>query len=285
METASEQDATEWATARRCTSLTRMQKLEKLIVWEANPEWGPTQAARELGVSRGALSRWKKEYPDPSRLKDELTPDDGARKRAVGGGRKQKPPAFETRVLEYYDSCVREDGKATYHDVFTCCSTIPDFLLMDLGAQRVYVTRFIKRYKPSPAAPCEQETPCSGRATEHFKPSTSTCDELASPGIQPCVPCESNELVGSGVICDGGRVPLNSSDQNSVMTLPLATVNASVAKPSGSIALRTRAKQSLVSLPIYVFETTLEPPQDATGNNVWDTATDNPPPPPPPPPE
>ncbi|ETP34203.1 hypothetical protein F442_17430 [Phytophthora nicotianae P10297] len=148
---------------------------------------------------------------------------------------------------------------------------------MDLGAQRVYVTRFIKRYKPSPAAPCEQETPCSGRATEHFKPSTSTCDELASPGIQPCVPCESNKLVGSGVISDGGRVPLNSSDQNSIMTLPLATVNASVAKPSGSIALRTRAKQSLVSVPIYVFEATLEPPQDATGNNVWDTATDKPP--------
>ncbi|ETO60910.1 hypothetical protein F444_20942 [Phytophthora nicotianae P1976] len=56
METASEQGATVWATARRCTALTRMQKLEKLIVWEANPEWGPTQAAGELGVSRGALS-------------------------------------------------------------------------------------------------------------------------------------------------------------------------------------------------------------------------------------
>ncbi|KAF4148045.1 hypothetical protein GN958_ATG02739 [Phytophthora infestans] len=240
METAAAQGVTEGATARRCTSLTLMQKLEKLIVWEANPEWGPTRAARELSVSRGALSRWKEEYPDPSRVKNDSTLGDGARKRAVGGGRKRKPPAFETRVLEYYDTCLREDGKATYHDVFTYCSTIPEFLLKDLGAQKVYVTRFIKRYKSSPAALSEQETTCGSRATELFKPHTDTSDELTLRGIQPCVPDESNELVSSGAISDGGRLPLSISDQNSDIPFPLATAKSKTTKPSSSIAQRTR---------------------------------------------
>jgi len=50
-------------------------------------------------------------------------------------------------VLDYYDTCLREEGTASRKEGLDYCKTKPEFLLKEAGAQQVWVTRFMKRYK------------------------------------------------------------------------------------------------------------------------------------------
>ncbi|GMF55143.1 unnamed protein product [Phytophthora fragariaefolia] len=110
-----------------------------------------------------------KKFPDPELAKASLSESDKKRKSAKGGGRKRKAPSFEPRVVEYYSNSLHEDGQATYQDVLSYCNRIPEFLLMEEGTRKVYVTRFIKRYKTPTEASLPSEGPRDDQGTDQTK--------------------------------------------------------------------------------------------------------------------
>ncbi|OWY93099.1 Cysteine protease [Phytophthora megakarya] len=80
--------------------------IKKLKTWQSNPTWSAGKAAKELNTKKPTILAWKKKYwADLDRITDP-----GDRMRQPGGGRKHKMASFEWAVVEFYDSCLLQDG-------------------------------------------------------------------------------------------------------------------------------------------------------------------------------
>ncbi|KAE9045331.1 hypothetical protein PR003_g12168 [Phytophthora rubi] len=49
---------------RRCKQTPVAEKIEKLKIWQANADWGPAEAARQLGANKSTLLGWIKALLD-----------------------------------------------------------------------------------------------------------------------------------------------------------------------------------------------------------------------------
>lgn len=95
------------------------ERIAKLKTWRVHSDWSAGKAAKELNVLKPTLLSWKKTYWHKL---DTYEPGDA--KREKGGGRKHRMETYEWAVIEYCDTCGREDGKVKREDVFDYCSRI-----------------------------------------------------------------------------------------------------------------------------------------------------------------
>ncbi|KAF4144062.1 Ulp1 protease family C-terminal catalytic domain-containing protein [Phytophthora infestans] len=100
------------------------ERIAKLKTWRDHSDRSAGKAATELNVLKPTLLSWKKTYWHKL---DTYEP--GVAKREKGGGRKHKMETYEWAVIEYCDTCGREDGKVKREDVFDYCSRIEQFAL------------------------------------------------------------------------------------------------------------------------------------------------------------
>ncbi|OWZ21193.1 hypothetical protein PHMEG_0004286 [Phytophthora megakarya] len=118
--------------------------IEVLTTWRIyRKEWGPSEASRQLKRPKGTLIGWRNLDPDPNLTKIPAPLRPANRLRAPGAGKKCKVLEYESSVLDYYEQCLRQDGKVSNADILSYCRTKPEFNLKSPGAQQVWVRRFI----------------------------------------------------------------------------------------------------------------------------------------------
>ncbi|KAG1710711.1 hypothetical protein DVH05_013438 [Phytophthora capsici] len=93
----------------KCTQRTEKERFAIVRELKAHPEWSYNKASKILGVKKSTLINYEKQYWEKVDTEDGC---DQLCKR--GGGRKHHQKPYEARVLENYDTCLREgDGFKT----------------------------------------------------------------------------------------------------------------------------------------------------------------------------
>lgn len=136
------------AEKHRCVQTLEAERVKRLKSWQQNRHGKSTQAATELGVSKGTLLGWRKDLSDPalSFIKD-LQPDpERFRKKGAESHRKLKP--YDNRVVEFYRNCIRDGGTVTSTELLQYCCQSPDFVLQNENTKQSWVWRFIEYYRP-----------------------------------------------------------------------------------------------------------------------------------------
>jgi hypothetical protein len=169
---------------RACAQVGIPEKLAKLKHWRDHPEWTTRAAAKELGVPRGTLLGWKKELwtkLDDAKFAEKV---DG-RIRVKTRTPHHKLTSYEMQILEYHDTCLREDGKVVHGDLVKYGRTIPDFAILNEGTQLSWISRFIDRCKmgltdrPIPAN-VDESGGCAGDSVHNKYENASLEEEKAS---------------------------------------------------------------------------------------------------------
>ncbi|KAF4144064.1 Ulp1 protease family C-terminal catalytic domain-containing protein [Phytophthora infestans] len=101
------------------------------------------------------------------------TYEPGDAKREKEGGRKHRMETYKWAVIEYCDTCAREDGKVKREDVFDYCSRIEQFALKTDSAQSSWVSRFLVRYY-------KRTGPSTQRSTEDASSEGATNNGVAN---------------------------------------------------------------------------------------------------------
>ncbi|OWY94393.1 Cysteine protease [Phytophthora megakarya] len=118
---------------RVCKQVLRSDKAEKLKLWDENPDWTPTEAAKKLGVSRTTLLGWR---GDPKLSADKAPAENGDGFRAKGAGRKHRLEEYECDAIAFYDQRLAE-GEPVTHSVMRehCKTKYSAFALKDVLKQ------------------------------------------------------------------------------------------------------------------------------------------------------
>eukprot|EP00644_Phytophthora_capsici_P011492 jgi/Phyca11/118967/e_gw1.37.411.1 len=91
----------------KCTQRTEKERFAIVRELKAHPEWSYNKASKILGVKKSTLINYEKQYWEKVDTEDGC---DQLCKR--GGGRKHHQKPYEARVLENYDTCLREGANS-----------------------------------------------------------------------------------------------------------------------------------------------------------------------------
>jgi hypothetical protein len=178
--------------------------------------------------------------------------------RVSGGGRKHKLTSYEFAVLDYYDTCLREEGKASRKEVLDYCKTKPEFLLKEAGTQQVWVTRFIKRYKIG----------AYDEALVHLREDKGRMSHSSPSPVEAATSAAPTPVVTTASADDDHHETVISIDGVEQTTYGDAGGDGSASSGDSdavtntdAIARRTRTRQPLSEIPIDVMEAML-PPDD-----------------------
>ncbi|KAE9061284.1 hypothetical protein PF010_g29872 [Phytophthora fragariae] len=128
---------------RACVQTSVEEQVKKLKVWQQNKGWSLSEAARALSVKPNTLLGWRDKLSnsDLSFIKDPSTISGQYRK--LGGGRPHKVSSYESRVVEFYENCIRDGGIVTSGTLKTYCKNIEEFALLPSKTQASWIRRFL----------------------------------------------------------------------------------------------------------------------------------------------
>ncbi|KAE9062852.1 hypothetical protein PF007_g29759 [Phytophthora fragariae] len=161
--------------------------------------WSLSEAARALSVKPNTLLGWRDKLSnsDLSFIKDPSTISGQYRK--LGGGRPHKVSSYESRVVEFYENCIRDGGIVTSGTLKTYCKNIEEFALLPSKTQASWIRRFLdrcqRRHNTEAAlesfAQLESSPGDSARATKPpDNPATPDIEERCAVQVEAAFPGE-----------------------------------------------------------------------------------------------
>jgi hypothetical protein len=172
---------------RACMQTSLDDQVEKLKRWQQNKDWSLSDAARALSVKPNTLLGWREKLsnPDLSFIKDPSTIR--GRYRRTGGGRPHKVASYESRVVEFYDNCLRNGGIVTPDTLKTYCKNIEEFDALPPKTQASWIRRFLDRCRRQHNSEAALESFAQlENAHGDSARVTKSSDKPATPVIEEC---------------------------------------------------------------------------------------------------
>ncbi|KAL3667711.1 hypothetical protein V7S43_007264 [Phytophthora oleae] len=166
-------------------------------------------------AARVTLTGWRDKYSDAtlSTIKDPR--DCQGRSREKGGGRKRKMEEFELDAIGYLDERLSEGVNVTHALMLQHSRTkYPAFGLKEGKAQRSWIVRFLKRYKPSPTTDPIDTPPRLPTIPDSSIAPQSSDASVAGQQKEATAVTASSTTAGSTLTCEKGRYQQTDSTPN-----------------------------------------------------------------------